>query len=211
MGVLVSTSTSPPASCLRSLQIYRQTILRKHTSLLRQIEFAISFSPIIMMRVLITACIVSILFRFSSNASPLAAVHRRTSTMDHPNDSYRPNILRHPTSPTALEPPPKRYLESNMSIESQAPPLPSSKNDTTLLDKPYTSSHQACPSWLPNLESIVTGVFRAFLTILSLLNINFTWRIHGTIPLFFYLLPLRPNANEFGRYPRGTSMAHKKR
>ena len=41
------------------------------------------------------------------------------------------------------------------------------------------TSQQASQSWPPTTETVLTALFRAIVTVLSLLNVNFTWRIHG--------------------------------
>ena len=41
------------------------------------------------------------------------------------------------------------------------------------------SGSQAVSWWPPSTETILTAIFRAIMAVLSLLNINVTWRIHG--------------------------------
>ena len=42
-----------------------------------------------------------------------------------------------------------------------------------------TSGQQSSNLWPPTVETILTVIFRVVVTLLSLLNVGFTWRIHG--------------------------------
>ena len=42
-----------------------------------------------------------------------------------------------------------------------------------------TSGETSSQAWPPTVETILTVTFRAVVTVLSLLNVGFTWRIHG--------------------------------
>lgn len=77
----------------------------------------------------------------------------------------------------------KRYPKSDISIEPGAappPPNPPSNNDSNEPNTIHASAQQNAHSWTPTLGTILTAIFRAIITILSLLNVNITWRIHGT-------------------------------
>ena len=62
------------------------------------------------------------------------------------------------------------YGEISLSPQIQ-PPTASSPNSSQIT--------QSTPPWIPSSETIVTAVFRAFITVLTLFNVNITWRIHG--------------------------------
>ena len=57
----------------------------------------------------------------------------------------------------------------------------SPSSSTTNTNQSNVSSPEKFPSWPPTAETIVTAIFRAVVTILSLLNVNFTWRLHGMV------------------------------
>ena len=81
----------------------------------------------------------------------------------------------------------KRSRKGEFSISPPSPPSsPSAPSLTPISRAPkktnHTSTSSAAPnlqSWTPLLERILTAVFRAVITILTLFNVNFTWRIHG--------------------------------
>ena len=54
---------------------------------------------------------------------------------------------------------------------------PSSSNTNST--ESQSSGFQAVSWWPPSTETILTAVFRAVMAIMSLLNMNVTWRIHG--------------------------------
>ena len=74
----------------------------------------------------------------------------------------------------------KRAHKDDHSISPGAllpsPPSYGPRSDNTINN---TADIASLPGWSPSIESIVTAIFRALLTILTLFNVNFTWRIHG--------------------------------
>ena len=60
--------------------------------------------------------------------------------------------------------------EVSLSPQIESPTAPSTNSTQT----PQNSS-----PWIPSSEAIDTAVFRTFITILTLFNVNITWRIHG--------------------------------
>lgn len=82
--------------------------------------------------------------------------------------------------PSTRSNPCKRSHKIDISVfPASSPPIVNSGSEggnTTLAD----SAEQSYPSsWAPTWETTITAIFRAVITILSLLNINITWRIHG--------------------------------
>lgn len=69
----------------------------------------------------------------------------------------------------------------SLSPESAPPPYikPNNSTKTTNTTLPIQQSSPKIPFWFPTLEAIVTPIFRAVLLILTLFNVNITWRIHG--------------------------------
>ena len=72
----------------------------------------------------------------------------------------------------------KRSYEGEVSIAPRDPlqqaPSSISNSNQTRNDNSKTTQW-----WPPSSEAVLTAVFRAVVTLLSLLNVNFTWRIHG--------------------------------
>ena len=65
--------------------------------------------------------------------------------------------------------------ESSISPPTLAPPNSNGKtNNTQIADQEST-----LPSSLLTLENLITVVFRAVITVLTIFNVNITWRIHG--------------------------------
>ena len=76
-----------------------------------------------------------------------------------------------------------RGSDISLSPQSASPPTPmpnnSIKTNTTL---PFQQPSSKIPYWFPTLENIVTPLFRAVMLILTLFNINISWRVHGQCP-----------------------------
>ena len=93
-----------------------------------------------------------------------------------PNIGARPAVFAHYR---AL----KRAREDELSISPGAllpsPPSYVSPSNNTTND---TTDIARLSVWSPSVETIVTAIFRAFLTVLALFNVNITWRIHGKSP-----------------------------
>ena len=74
----------------------------------------------------------------------------------------------------------KRARKDDLSISPGAslpsPPSYGSHKDNTTKN---TTDIGSSPGWSPSIETIVTAIFRALLTVLTLFNVNITWRIHG--------------------------------
>lgn len=68
-----------------------------------------------------------------------------------------------------------RHGDVSMSPEIGMPSLPSKKStQTSTLQAP-----RGLPSWVPTLETVITSIFRTVITVLSLFNVNITWKLHG--------------------------------
>ena len=63
---------------------------------------------------------------------------------------------------------------SEPSISLQQSPSPANSSQAHVFDQ------QKSQLWPPTVETVLTALFRAVVTVLSLLNVNFTWRIHGS-------------------------------
>ena len=60
-----------------------------------------------------------------------------------------------------------------------APPSYGPRNDNTTNNTADIANLPYLPWSSPSTETIVTAIYRALLTILTLFNVNITWRIHG--------------------------------
>ena len=84
----------------------------------------------------------------------------------------------HSTFRTHME----RSRIGRVSFSSEPAPGPYTKiensttSNTTL---PIQQTSLNGPSWMLRLEGIITPIFRTVILLLTLLNINITWRIHG--------------------------------
>ena len=79
-----------------------------------------------------------------------------------------------------------RIGKISLSPQSPPPPLPpyigpdnSTETNSTL---PTQRPSPQMSSWIPTLEDIVTPIFRTLILVLTLFNVNITWRIHGQWP-----------------------------
>ena len=72
---------------------------------------------------------------------------------------------------------PRRSHKSDPSISP--PSLAPSSNTATINATQPASSQSQLPSWSPAVDTLVTAVFRAVITVLTLFNVNITWRLHG--------------------------------
>ena len=85
-----------------------------------------------------------------------------------------------PSKDTVIIPSIRRSERSPHSEVSLSPDNPSSSSSSATNWTQSRGSHdQSSSNWPPTTETLVTAVFRAIITILSLLNVGFTWRIHG--------------------------------
>ena len=78
------------------------------------------------------------------------------------------------------EPAPPPYIKPENSTK------PDNSTTTTTMQQPSPR----ITSWIPPLEDIVTPIFRAVLLVLTLFNVNISWRIHGRIHGQWLSLPL---------------------
>lgn len=70
----------------------------------------------------------------------------------------------------------------SLSPESAPPPYIKPNNSTKTITNttlPIQQSSSKIPLWIPTFENIITPIFRAVILILTVFNINITWRIHG--------------------------------
>ena len=75
-----------------------------------------------------------------------------------------------------------RYKRSHPNGEVSVSPgdsLQQPRSSDTNSSRYHQDDAQSVQWWPPSLETVLTAIFRAIVTILSLLNVNFTWRIHG--------------------------------
>ena len=74
----------------------------------------------------------------------------------------------------------KRARKDDLSISPGAslpsPPSYGSPSDNITNN---TTDIASQPGWSPSIDTIVTAIFRALLTVLTLFNVNITWRIYG--------------------------------
>ena len=117
----------------------------------------------------------------------------------HPSCICQPDlaILLHTTPRQS-----KRSYHEKIAVspaDSSPPPPPSPTTGSSPSSSQTNTAHlQNSKLWPPSTETIVTSVFRAVITILSLLNVNFTWRIHGNEALYGDFLT---DTNMRHRYP----------
>ena len=90
-----------------------------------------------------------------------------------PNISARPAFFAHYRALKRA-----RKDDLSVSLDASLPSSPSygSRSDNTTNT---TTDVASLPSWSPSIDTIVTAIFRALLTVLTLFNVNITWRIHG--------------------------------
>ena len=73
--------------------------------------------------------------------------------------------------------------EVSVSPQSATPPYAkpdnSTKTNTTL---PSQNPSSKIPYWFPAFENVVTPIFRTVILILTIFNVNITWRLHGQCP-----------------------------
>ena len=63
------------------------------------------------------------------------------------------------------------------------PPTSSNKTSTSQLTSTNPSSTSNSTGWVSNVNAVVDHAFRLILTVLTLFNVTFTWRIHGELSL----------------------------
>ena len=99
------------------------------------------------------------------------------------------------TLPPPSAPRSKRSHDGEISIspDSFSPPSP--------LNHTQASTPATDQWWPPTAETVLTAVFRAVVTILSLLNVNFTWRIHGELKDICYQLRVDIQYSRGVRHP----------
>ena len=97
----------------------------------------------------------------SGYCTPCPSMGDRPAFFEHYRALIRARKEDLSISPNALLPSPPTY----------SPRSDNATNNTTdIANLPWSS---------PSTETIVTAIFRALLTILTLFNVNITWRIHG--------------------------------
>ena len=73
--------------------------------------------------------------------------------------------------------------EVSLSPPSATPPYIKPDNNTkTNATLPSQQPDPKVPYWFPALENIVTPIFRTVILILTIFNVNITWRLHGQFP-----------------------------
>ena len=121
-------------------------------------------------------CLVVLIISFhspiqASALKPRNIRHRMQDNINKVNCTCAPPATQSILDPGQL----KRSLPNEI---SSTPQILSSPNISTL-NKTQVLGQSSTVSWPPTVETIITPIFRAVITILSLLNVNFTWRIHG--------------------------------
>ena len=79
----------------------------------------------------------------------------------------------------------KRARSGRMSLSPDPASPPSNKPDNTTGNNstlPILQGSLRLPRWVPSLENVITPIFRTIILILTLFNVNITWRIHGQWP-----------------------------
>ena len=63
-----------------------------------------------------------------------------------------------------------------------SPSLKPDNNTKTNTTLPSQNPSSKIPYWFPALENVVTPIFRTVILILTIFNVNITWRLHGQCP-----------------------------
>ncbi len=128
------------------------------------------------------------------SCTPCPSIGDRPAFFEHYRAHKRARKDNVSISPGALLPSPPSY----------GPRMDNTTNHTTdIANLPWSS---------PSIETIVTAIFRALITILTLFNVNITWRIHGkssyprtpidSCLMYFYSTQCRPSPPRSSRsYP----------
>ena len=120
--------------------------------------------------------IVFLALSFSASFPPQANIpnpdQRHVPDLNTVNQCCRPCAPINPIPQANLRPS-KRSHQVEISFS------PSSSATNT--NQSNTLGQQESSAWPPTAETILTAIFRAVVTILSLLNVNFTWRLHGMV------------------------------
>lgn len=105
------------------------------------------------------------------------------SSTDHPTlNTYCVPIPRRHTSAPIL---PRMRRPRPDAISLSPPPLSNPSTSTTNVSKDTNASSNPLhalpppPAWVLTLEDLITAIFRVVMTILTLFNVNITWRIRG--------------------------------
>ena len=115
--------------------------------------------------------------------SPLT-IQSQISTQSSTTSIYCVPLPHRHTSATIL---PRTRRPRPDDISLSPPPLTGPSPSTT--PKNGTKDHNSSsypldmlpppPAWVLTMEDIITAIFRVVMTILTLFNVNITWRIHG--------------------------------
>ena len=90
------------------------------------------------------------------------------------------NTIHRPNRYSDLSHHEKRSERSELSISpSTASPVLPSVNSTQESNPPESAMERSIPPWVSSSETIVTAIFRTVMMILTLMNVNVSWKIHG--------------------------------
>lgn len=126
-------------------------------------------------------CLLLAAFLAATACSPLT-IQSQTSTQIPTTGFYCVPIPSRPASATIL-PRMQRPRPHEMSLSP--PPLSDPSTSVTNLTKDTNPSSNPLhmlpppPAWVLTLEDLISAIFRIVITILTLFNVNITWRIRG--------------------------------
>ena len=109
-------------------------------------------------------------------------IQSQTSTPNPTTSIYCVPLPRRYTSATVL---PRMRRPRPDEVSLSPPPLTGPSTPTTNGTKHNNSSSYPLhalpppPAWVLTMEDIITAIFRTVITILTLFNVNITWRIRG--------------------------------
>lgn len=119
----------------------------------------------------------------------VAAAHRNT------HSSFGTRMKRSRTGRVSLSSgsAPSPYITPDNSTKTNSTKTDGTKTNNTKKNGtetnttiPAQQTFPKIPSWIPTLENVITPIFRTILLLLTLFNIDMTWRIHGqwAVPRF---------------------------
>ena len=126
-------------------------------------------------------CLIVFLFLYAAAASSVSLPRSLQSSMDSidQTESYDTHGLDYVKQPPCLCSS-SHIRRSHQAEVSMSPGEMSSSPSQNASSSQTTSPNQEQTKlWPPTMETVLTATFRVFITILSLLNVNFTWRLHG--------------------------------
>ena len=114
---------------------------------------------------------------------PRLTIQTRIAEKQSTNSIYCVSVPRRHTSATML-PRMQRPRPDDVSLSVPALSGPSTSTTNNITKDNNSTSHTlqvlpTPPAWVLTLEDLITAIFRVVITILTLFNVNITWRIRG--------------------------------